>query len=195
MEQERQRILQRKVFEEQMRTLAHQQAQELLNIPLDGNPISCTSHVAVSAPTTPPRINAHFHDEYMPISEASVIDANLFYHPVVNVQKSVSHLSHASKTNVLPGVSTVYGETSDGSSFSRTAGAKSMPASRRTSASSHGEEFNSKIHDSPIYSYTNTSHTAAITTRTALKYGDSSAGVERIMLDEQQNRDMHGQCL
>ena len=45
------------MFEEQMRALEQQQAQELLNIPVDSNGNSL-QHLAASAPTTPPRVNA-----------------------------------------------------------------------------------------------------------------------------------------
>lgn len=39
-----------------MRALEHQQAQELLSIPYDSNG-NGIQHLAVSAPTTPPRLN------------------------------------------------------------------------------------------------------------------------------------------
>ncbi|KAG2753374.1 hypothetical protein P692DRAFT_201862362 [Suillus brevipes Sb2] len=55
LEHERQRLLQRKMFEDQMRALEQQQAQELLSIPYDP---TASAHLAVSAPTTPPRVNA-----------------------------------------------------------------------------------------------------------------------------------------
>ena len=48
-----------------MRALEHKQAQELLNIPYDSNGNGNIQHLAVSAPTTPPRLNAqlgeHLH--------------------------------------------------------------------------------------------------------------------------------------
>jgi hypothetical protein len=46
----------RKMFEEQMRTLEQQQAQELLDLPVDNNG-NDLQHMAASAPTTP-RVNA-----------------------------------------------------------------------------------------------------------------------------------------
>ena len=54
-EHERQRVIQRKIFEEQMRVLEEQQQQELLSLPIDG---SALQQFAASAPTTPPRVNA-----------------------------------------------------------------------------------------------------------------------------------------
>ena len=56
MEHERQRAIQRKIFEEQMRALEHQQQQELLTLPLDS--AQSLQHLAASAPTTPPRVNS-----------------------------------------------------------------------------------------------------------------------------------------
>jgi hypothetical protein len=58
MEHERQRLIQRKMFEEQMRMLEQQQQQELLSLPID--PSSGVQHLAASAPTTPPRVNSNF---------------------------------------------------------------------------------------------------------------------------------------
>ena len=49
MEQERQRVFQRKVFEDQFRALEQQEMQELLNIPLDGSSGNSLQHLAVSA--------------------------------------------------------------------------------------------------------------------------------------------------
>jgi hypothetical protein len=48
--------LHRKMFEEQMHTLEQQQAQELLDLPVDNNR-NDLQHMAASAPTTP-RVNA-----------------------------------------------------------------------------------------------------------------------------------------
>ncbi|KAJ7630440.1 ARM repeat-containing protein [Roridomyces roridus] len=110
LEHERQRLLQRKMFEDQMRALEQQQAQELLSIPFDPNAPSANGaigHLAVSAPTTPPR------------------------------RKSVTY---APSVTLSPDLNTS-GAATNGSSFSRAAGAKSMPASRRTSASEHDEEL------------------------------------------------------
>lgn len=57
MEHERQRLIQRKLFEDQMRVLEQKQAQELLSIPFEPNGASGVQHLAASAPTTPPRNN------------------------------------------------------------------------------------------------------------------------------------------
>src|SRR5882724_3220940 len=58
MEHERQRALQRKLFEDQMKALEQQQAAELLSLPVDPNDVTSANgihNVALSAPTTPPR--------------------------------------------------------------------------------------------------------------------------------------------
>ena len=57
LEHERQRLVQRKLFEDQMRALEQKQAQELLSIAYEPNGNGGVQHLAVSAPTTPPRIN------------------------------------------------------------------------------------------------------------------------------------------
>jgi len=66
LEHERQRLIQRKMFEDQMRALEQQQAQELLSIPYDPNSANGTSlqHMAASAPTTPPRLNAMLNEDH-----------------------------------------------------------------------------------------------------------------------------------
>ena len=56
MEHERQRLIQRKMFEEQMRVLEQQQQQELLSLPMES--AQSLQHLAASAPTTPPRVNS-----------------------------------------------------------------------------------------------------------------------------------------
>lgn len=58
MEHQRQRLIQQKLFEDQMRALEQKQAQELLSIPYEPNGAGGVQHLAVSAPTTPPRLNA-----------------------------------------------------------------------------------------------------------------------------------------
>ncbi|KAG8801611.1 hypothetical protein FRC17_006603, partial [Serendipita sp. 399] len=139
LEHERLRQIHRSKFEEQMRLLEQQHAQEeieLLNIPSD------IRHLAVSAPTTPPRVANILPGEF---SEGSAVpDAQL------------SHIAHGYKmgNNVLFATGT-QGATSDKRSSvnyssgtdvnDRSAGlhvsqgyigAKSMPASRRGSSDS-----------------------------------------------------------
>ncbi|KAL1712036.1 hypothetical protein EV715DRAFT_297455 [Schizophyllum commune] len=59
---ERQRLTQRKIFVDRMRALEQQQAHELLKIPFDGSG-GGAQPVAVSAPTTPPRVNAQLNGD------------------------------------------------------------------------------------------------------------------------------------
>ncbi|OSD05787.1 ARM repeat-containing protein [Trametes coccinea BRFM310] len=131
MEHERQRALQRKMFEDQMRALEQQQARELLTIPLE-------QHLAVSAPTTPPRVNAVLSDDHSPTYHSalsqSVVDADMLSKAVGNAdkRKSVTYAPSVNHSPELP---------SGNQSFARPGGAKSMPASRRTSASEHDEEL------------------------------------------------------
>ncbi|KAI0638958.1 ARM repeat-containing protein [Trametes polyzona] len=131
MEHERQRALQRKMFEDQMRALEQQQARELLNIPLE-------QHLAVSAPTTPPRVNAVLSDDHSPTYHSalskSIVDADMLSKAVGNADKRKS-VTYAPSVNHSPEM------PSGNPSFARPGGAKSMPASRRTSASEHDEDL------------------------------------------------------
>ena len=60
------RALHRKIFEDQMRALEQQQQQELLTLPLDTSGNSSLQHLAMSAPTTPPRVNAVLNEDISP---------------------------------------------------------------------------------------------------------------------------------
>ncbi|EIW65056.1 ARM repeat-containing protein [Trametes versicolor FP-101664 SS1] len=132
MEHERQRALQRKMFEDQMRALEQQQARELLTIPIE------QQHLAVSAPTTPPRVNAVLSDDHSPTYHSalskSIVDADMLSKAVGNADKRKS-VTYAPSVNHSPEMPSV------NQSFARPGGAKSMPASRRTSASEHDEEL------------------------------------------------------
>ncbi|KAG6814436.1 hypothetical protein H0H92_007439 [Tricholoma furcatifolium] len=141
LEHERQRLLQRKIFEDQMRALEHQQAQELLSIPFDnasnGNGIQ---HLAVSAPTTPPRVNAILNGEHVNgrLGRGHLpVDAESLSRAVGSAADKRKSVTYAPSVNLSPDMPT----SANGHGFSRPAGAKSMPASRRTSASSHDEEL------------------------------------------------------
>uniref|UniRef100_A0A8H7Y5R9 PUM-HD domain-containing protein n=1 Tax=Psilocybe cubensis TaxID=181762 RepID=A0A8H7Y5R9_PSICU len=123
IEHERQRDLQRKHFEAQMQALELKQAQELLSIPYDSNGNGGIQHLAVSAPTTPPRLNAQ-------LAQLGVV-------PQADKRKSVTYAPTVPTVNLSPDLAN--GAATNG--FSRPVGAKSMPASRRTSASSHDEEL------------------------------------------------------
>ncbi|KAI0035236.1 armadillo-type protein [Vararia minispora EC-137] len=143
MEHERQRALHRKLFEDQMRALEQQQQQELLALPVENG-----NHFAVSAPTTPPRVNAVLADDISPgirtsFAHSSVgpdMDA-LSQHFVASSnsdkRKSVTY-APAQRSPEIPTPGSL--SANSGQGFAR-AVAKSMPASRRTSASEHDEEI------------------------------------------------------
>ncbi|KAG6840852.1 hypothetical protein C0991_003722 [Blastosporella zonata] len=208
IEHERQRLLQRKIFEDQMRALEHQQAQELLSIPYDpsapnGNGIQ---HLAVSAPTTPPRVNAILNGEahlngrlgrgHLPV------DAESLSRAVGSAADKRKSVTYAPSVNLSPDMPTP--PVANGQNFSRPAGAKSMPASRRTSASSHDEELAGHLQGlsmagersnraSPIP----TPVSASILMRGNSRYSDEQAARYAstynagMMLDEQLDQEMH----
>lgn len=147
LEHERQRMIHRKIFEDQMRALEQQQAQELLTLPVDqllGGGASL-QHLAASAPTTPPRVNAmlngdsspHMGGPGMPYSAVDVDILSKAVGSAVDKRKSVTYASSVNRSpDLAPGSgSQAYGR-----------GAKSMPASRRTSASEHDEDLAEHLH-------------------------------------------------
>jgi hypothetical protein len=122
MEHERQRALQRKMFENQMRVLEQQQQAELLAYE--------SAPVAVSAPTTPPRVNAG-----LPLPASSLgksVDADSLSKAVGSAADKRKSVRYAPESPELLQAAPGYG---------RQLGHKSMPASRRTSASSADEEL------------------------------------------------------
>ncbi|KAL0059676.1 hypothetical protein AAF712_013579 [Marasmius tenuissimus] len=142
LEHEKQRVLQRKMFEDQMRALEHQQAQELLNIPYDpSNPngnATGIQHIAVSAPTTPPRLNIALQGEHgFMAKHGQYVDIDSLSRAVGAADKRKS-VTYAPSVNLSPDLPS--GPSVNNSGFSRST-AKSMPASRRTSASSNDEEL------------------------------------------------------
>ncbi|KAF9569799.1 ARM repeat-containing protein [Agrocybe pediades] len=184
LEHERQRLIQRKHFEDQMRALEQKQAQELLSIPYEPNGAGGVQHLAVSAPTTPPRLNAQ-----LAVGNGADKRKSVTYAPSVNASLSPDLAS---------------GPGANGHSFTRPAGAKSMPASRRTSASSHDEELAIQIQGlslandrsnraSPIP----TPVSASSLLRGNGRYGDdegaryASTYNAGMMLDEQLDQEMH----
>ena len=143
MEHERQRALHRKLFEDQMRALEQQQAQELLSIPADSllSGGSSLQHLAASAPTTPPRVTAMLNGEISPLIgnsnlRSSTLDVDSLSKAVgTAVSDKRKSVTYASTVNRSPDLQA----PSSGQTYGR--GAKSMPASRRTSASEHDEEL------------------------------------------------------
>ncbi|KAF8549639.1 hypothetical protein OG21DRAFT_1420977, partial [Imleria badia] len=135
LEHERQRAIQQKLFEDQIRVLEQQQAQELLCIPYD--PIG----IAVSALTTPPRINAVLHGDNLiksALSHSSVnaeVLSKAIGSAVADKHKSVAY---APSVHLSPELGSGHGMNGQ---YNRT-GAKSMPVSCRTStSSSHDDEL------------------------------------------------------
>jgi hypothetical protein len=134
------------MFEEQMRALEQQQAQELLNIPVEGNG-NGLQHMAASAPTTPPRVNALLPGgpEISPTLRTGftrmALDTDVLSRAVGSAsdkRKSVAYAPVTPSPEIPPNNS--HGNNGLGQGYGR-AGAKSMPASRRTSASSHDDEL------------------------------------------------------
>ncbi|CAA7271426.1 unnamed protein product [Cyclocybe aegerita] len=141
MEHQRQRLIQRKHFEDQMRALEQQQAQELLSIPYDPNANGGIQHLAVSAPTTPPRLDAQLSEGALNNGRQAHPSADLesLSKAVGSAADKRKSVTYAPSVNLSPDLAT--GPSANGHSFARPAGAKSMPASRRTSASSHDDEL------------------------------------------------------
>ncbi|THH20986.1 hypothetical protein EW146_g472 [Bondarzewia mesenterica] len=150
MEHERMRALHRKIFEDQMRALEQQQQQELLTLPLETSNGSL-QHLAMSAPTTPPRVNAVLNEDVSPSLRSGFaqvgVDVDVLSKAVGSAvsdkRKSVTYAPITRSPEVPSGIAPGSGTLTQG--YGR-AGAKSMPASRRTSASSHDEELASHLH-------------------------------------------------
>jgi hypothetical protein len=191
MEHERQRAIQRKLFESQMKALEQQQQQELLTIPFDASSIQ---HVAVSAPTTPPRVNGT-----LPREASALVNSVSFQADANGSQASGATTTTEKRKSVryapdspemLHAVST----------FARI-GHKSMPASRRTSAGEHDPDLADHLKNLSLIgeSVDNTSP-YSITPSLSInggKFSDVSgngfgpgfnAGV---LLDEQLDQEMH----
>ncbi|KAJ6573985.1 ARM repeat-containing protein [Mycena vulgaris] len=205
IEHERQRLLQRKIFEDQMRALEQQQAQELLSIPYDPNAPSANGgiqHLAVSAPTTPPRVNATLNGEPHQGGQrrSQHFDAETLSKAVgTAVSDKRKSVTYAPSVNLSPDLNT--GSAANGSSFSRAAGAKSMPASRRTSASEHDEELAGHLQGLSMAGERASPGpvpvSASILTRGSSRYADdegaryASTYNAGMMLDEQLDQEMH----
>ena len=121
-----------------MRALEQQQAQELLSIPYDP---TGSAHIAVSAPTTPPRVNAVLNGDNLvraALSHSSVDPETLSKAVGSAVADKRKSVTYAPSVHRSPELGSGHGTNGH---YGRSAGAKSMPASRRTSASSHDEEL------------------------------------------------------
>jgi hypothetical protein len=134
------------MFEEQMRALEQQQAQELLSLPVEGNG-NGLQHMAASAPTTPPRVSALLAGgpDISPTLRTGfarmALDTDVLSRAVGSAsdkRKSVTYAPVARSPEIPP--NNPHGNNGPSQGYGR-AGAKSMPASRRTSASSHDEEL------------------------------------------------------
>jgi hypothetical protein len=206
LEHERQRHVQRKIFEDQMRVLEHQQAQELLSIPYDPN-LPNSQHLAVSAPTTPPRINAVLANELFPGGRSSrspqIVDPESLLKAVGSaVSDKRKSVTYAPSFEPEP----PHGLPNGHQSFTRPVVAKSMPASRRTSASGDDEELAGHLQGLSLVgdrsnrlSPAPPPRTASVSTRTRSprQFGDENrtqygkvfnAGM---MLDQQLDQEMH----
>jgi hypothetical protein len=193
------------MFEEQMRALEQQQAQELLNIPVDSNGNSL-QHLAASAPTTPPRVNALLPGapEISPTIRTNFtrmgLDTEILSRAVGSVadkRKSVTYAPAARSPELPP--NTPHGNNGSSQGYGR-AGAKSMPASRRTSASSHDEELAGHLKGlsmageplPPVASKDQISlqKNGVVHEEDGLRYGAYNAGM---MLDEQLDEEMNSE--
>jgi hypothetical protein len=183
--------------------LEQQQAQELLSIPVESNG-NGLQHMAASAPTTPPRVNALLPGgpEISPTLRTGIarmgLDTDVLSRAVGSVadkRKSVTYAPATRSPEMPP--STPHGNNGSGQSYGR-AGAKSMPASRRTSASSHDEELAGHLQGLSI---AGESFPPAATQdkvslpknggtheEDRLRYGTYNAGM---MLDEELDEEMH----
>lgn len=198
------------MFEDQMRALEQQQAQELLSIPYDPNAPNGNGgiqHLAVSAPTTPPRVNAVMNgDAHHGIRSARIqlpVDAESLSRAVGSAADKRKSVTYAPSVNISPDLSN---GSSHSQSFSRPAGAKSMPASRRTSASSHDDELAGHLQNLSLIGERSTRASpvpgpisASILLRGNGRYADdegaryASTYNAGMMLDEQLDQEMHSE--
>ena len=154
MEHERQRAIQRKLFEDQMRALEQQQAAELLSLPVDPNEVTSPNglhNLALSAPTTPPRAPSVVNGIRPSPAAAGTRDPYLMHEHQTHATALSSAMNKADKRKSVtyaPSPSALHpseaglnvNSASGLGPMSRAAGARSMPASRRTSASAESLE-------------------------------------------------------
>lgn len=198
IEHERQRALQRKLFEDQMRVLEQQQAQELLTIESSAS----LQHLAASAPTTPPRVNAMLSSEYSPSIQTG------FAHSSVDAESLSKAVGSAAdkRKSVTYAPSVAHSPDTHGNgmqSFARPGGAKSMPASRRTSASEHDEDLAGHLDKLSLAGERSSPATQASVPQSILRsnngrYSGESTGYNYnagMMLDEQIDQEMHSESI
>jgi hypothetical protein len=130
-----------------MRALEQQQAAELLSIPVDPNDLTTPAgiHVALSAPTTPPRAPSVVNGLHTPPPPPGHRDAYGLqdHHHTSALTSAVSKADKRKSVTYAPSPSGLQGPetglTANAATLGpigrTTAGAKSMPASRRASAS------------------------------------------------------------
>ncbi|KAJ8701188.1 hypothetical protein PTI98_000003 [Pleurotus ostreatus] len=105
LEHERQRLLQRKFFEDQMRELEVQQAQELPSIPYA--PCVNGNNFAVSAPTTPPDVNAVLNGDTSHQCWQLPLDAESLWQAVGSaVADKHKSVAYAPSVNLSPNLAT-----------------------------------------------------------------------------------------
>lgn len=178
-----------------MRALEQQQAQELLSIPYD--PTS-SAHLAVSAPTTPPRVNAVLNGDNLvrtALSHSSLDAESLSKAVGSAVADKRKSVTYAPSVHRSPELGSGHGTNGH---YGRPAGAKSMPASRRTSASSHDEELAGHLQGLSLAGERPSRATpspGALAHLTRGRYSDEerSRGQYNVgmMLDEQLDQEMH----
>ena len=207
LEHEHQRVMQRRLFEDQMRALERKQAQELLSLPYDaslhGGPTGM-QHLAVSAPTTPPRVNAILNGDVYTGGRSGRVqftaDAEILSKAVGSVADKRKSVTYAPSINIS---TELVSSVSNGQPFARSAGAKSMPASRRTSASSHDEELAGHLQNLALVGE-HSNRTSPVPVASALLSGGVRFGEEDgsrhsamynagMMLDEQLDKEMHSE--
>ncbi|KAG9120227.1 hypothetical protein FRC07_004359 [Ceratobasidium sp. 392] len=180
LDHKRQRLQQRKMFEAQMRMLEHHQAlkeQKLMGSPAIGsgpmNPAlsligggALQHHPAMSAPTTPPQTNSvlqPFNGSLF--SGVSFGTPQSVFHSPANATKKrklVNYADYAEYTTYSPDALATHAHTvampsvSQFGSHTHTAGAKSMPGSRRGSGN-HGDLLGINLQGLSIRDGTNTS--------------------------------------
>jgi hypothetical protein len=192
-EHERQRLIHVKYFEDQMRALREKQAQELLHLPYETG--TGLQHLAVSAPTTPPRLNAQLSEDNIPSRQ---IRPFLDGESLTKADKRKS-VTYAPTVNLSPDLA----NNPAGINYTRAAGAKSMPASRRTSASEHDEDLAGHIQGLSLaggHSTTASPGPGPVATA-ALYRGNGRYSDEQyasvynagMMLDEQLDKEMHSE--